>query len=62
MAGMIRLKIAKNLARALLMWATLTVLPPDLLNGGGESNNKIGGRFRLFRHFSFLKALGNNYI
>jgi hypothetical protein len=45
------MKIARVMARAVLMLATLTVSPLDLLNNGSNNNQDIGGPFH---HFVFL--------
>jgi hypothetical protein len=33
------------------MLIALTVLPPDLLNSGGDSNHDIGGPFHHYGHY-----------
>jgi hypothetical protein len=54
---LIGLKIGWDLARAFLMWATLTVYPPGFLNSTGNSNHGVGGPFHHFLCFSSLTAL-----
>jgi hypothetical protein len=50
-------KITRDLARVFLKQTTLTVLLPNFLNSNSDSNHDVGGPFRLFVHFSSLKAL-----
>jgi hypothetical protein len=54
--GLISLKIGWDLARALLVFIALMVLPLDFLNSGSNGNN-IGNSFRHFWLFFHLLQL-----
>jgi hypothetical protein len=49
--GLFGLKISLDMARAFLTEAALTVLPPDFLSIGGNTDHNVAGPFR---HFVFL--------
>jgi hypothetical protein len=51
------IKIARDIARAFLKHATLSVSPPDFLNCGGDRNHAVGDPFRHFQRFYSLTAL-----
>jgi hypothetical protein len=55
--GLFGVKIGWDVVKAFLKEAALTVLPPDLVYSGGDSNGDVGGRFRHFGLFSSLSAL-----
>jgi hypothetical protein len=46
--GLFGLKIVKDVVRAFLKEAALTVLPADLLYSSGNGNHDVGGLFRRF--------------
>ncbi len=45
-------KIGWDIARDFVMWAVLTVLPPDFLNNVGDINHDVSGRFYHLVNFS----------
>jgi hypothetical protein len=49
--GLVSLKIGWDVARAFLTEAAWTVLPPDFLNVGGDTNQDVGGPFCHFGYF-----------
>jgi hypothetical protein len=55
--GLFNLKIARELARAFLVWATLTDSPPVFLNGGSNSKHDVESTFCHFGRLLFLIAL-----
>jgi hypothetical protein len=60
--SLIGLKIGWDVARAFVIAAVLTVLPPDLLYRGGNGNNNVGGLFYRFVVFnSYFDKIRLNY-
>jgi hypothetical protein len=55
--GLFRLKISLDMARAFLTEAALTVLPPDFLSIGGDTNHNVAGPLCHFGFFGSLTAL-----
>jgi hypothetical protein len=49
--GLFGLKIGWDIVKAFLKKAPLTVLPPDLLYSGGDSNREVGSLFCRFDVF-----------
>jgi hypothetical protein len=55
------LKIGWDVARAFLTEAAWTVLPPDLLNVGGNTNQDVGGSFHHFGYFLVFNSFGDTF-
>jgi hypothetical protein len=55
------LKIGWDVARAFLTEAAWTVLPLDLLNVGGNTNQDVGGSFSHFGYFLVFNSFGDTF-
>jgi hypothetical protein len=55
------LKISWDVARAFLTEAAWTVLPPDFLNVGGDTNQDVSGPFRYFGNFFVFNSFGDTF-
>ncbi len=59
--GLVGLKIDWDVARAFLTEAAWTVLLPDLLNVGSDTNQDLGGPFRHFGYFLVFNSFGDTF-
>jgi hypothetical protein len=57
--GLFCLKISCDVARAFLMEAALTALPPDFWNIGNDTNHEVGSPFHHFGYFFVFNRFDN---